>query len=69
MKINLDDRTLFGNDAGEDEDESILVSYFVNRPEFACMLALPDIPNTKRAGATLSLNRARNVSLPPPARG
>ena len=35
MKIPLDDRTLFGNDAGEDEDESVLMSYFVNQPAFA----------------------------------
>ncbi|HKE97022.1 MAG TPA: hypothetical protein VKB34_22125 [Povalibacter sp.] len=34
MKIFLDDRTLFGNDAGEDEKEPILISYFVNRREF-----------------------------------
>lgn len=38
MKIFLDDLTLFGNDAGEDEDESILMSYFVDRPEFARFL-------------------------------
>ena len=35
MKIPLDDRTLFGNDAGEDEDESVLMSYFVSQPAFA----------------------------------
>jgi hypothetical protein len=38
MKIILDDRTLFGNDAGEDEKESILISYFVNRPDFTRFL-------------------------------
>ncbi len=36
--IKLDDKTLFGNDAGEDEDESILVSYFVDQPAFADFL-------------------------------
>ncbi|MBL8268587.1 P-loop ATPase, Sll1717 family [Steroidobacter sp.] len=34
MKINLDDRSLFGNDAGEDEDEDVLMSYFVNHYNF-----------------------------------
>jgi hypothetical protein len=38
MKIKLDDKSLFGNDAGEDEDESILVSYFVDQPAFADFL-------------------------------
>lgn len=34
MKIDLADKSLFGNDAGEDEDESVLVSYFVDQPAF-----------------------------------
>jgi hypothetical protein len=38
MNIPLDDKTLFGNDAGEDEDESVLVSYFVDQPAFAPFL-------------------------------
>ena len=38
MKITLDDKTLFGNDAGEDEDEPLLVSYFVDQPAFAPFL-------------------------------
>ncbi len=38
MKIELDDKTLFGNDAGEDEDESVLISYFVDQPAFADFL-------------------------------
>ncbi len=38
MNIRLDDNTLFGNDAGEDEDESLLVSYFVDQPAFAPFL-------------------------------
>ncbi|MDM0115141.1 hypothetical protein QTI66_23530 [Variovorax sp. J22R133] len=38
MKIALDDKTLFGNDAGEDEDESVLMSYFVDQPAFADFL-------------------------------
>jgi len=38
VNIRLDDRTLFGNDAGEDEDESVLVSYFVDQPAFAPFL-------------------------------
>jgi hypothetical protein len=38
MKIILDDQSLFGNDAGEDENESVLVSYFVDRVEFARFL-------------------------------
>ena len=33
-KINFKDKTLFGNDAGEDEDEDVLISYFVNQTEF-----------------------------------
>lgn len=33
-KINFKDKTLFGNDAGEDEDEHVLISYFVNQTEF-----------------------------------
>jgi hypothetical protein len=38
MKIELDDKSLFGNDAGEDEDESVLISYFVDQPAFADFL-------------------------------
>lgn len=38
LKIRLDDKYLFGNDAGEDEDESVLMSYFVDRGEFAKFL-------------------------------
>ena len=34
LKIKLNDKTLFGNDAGEDEDEQVLVSYFVDQPSF-----------------------------------
>lgn len=34
MKIALDDKKLFGNDAGEDEDESVLMSYFVDQAAF-----------------------------------
>lgn len=33
-RLPLDDRTLFGNDAGEDEREDVLVSYFVDQPAF-----------------------------------
>ena len=36
--LKLDDVTLFGNDAGEDEDEAVLVSYFVNQRSFANFL-------------------------------
>jgi hypothetical protein len=36
--IRLNDKTLFGNDAGEDEDESVLISYFVDQPAFADFL-------------------------------
>jgi len=36
--IPLDDESLFGNDAGEDEDESILMSYFVDRADFSKFL-------------------------------
>ncbi|WP_076998667.1 P-loop ATPase, Sll1717 family [Variovorax sp. KK3] len=38
MKIALDDKTLFGNDAGEDEKEDMLMSYFVDQPAFADFL-------------------------------
>ena len=34
MDARLDDRSLFGNDAGEDENEAVLMSYFVDRPDF-----------------------------------
>lgn len=34
VSIKLDDKTLFGNDAGEDEDIEVLTSYFVNQPAF-----------------------------------
>lgn len=34
IKLNLGDRLLFGNDAGEDEDSEVLVSYFLNQPAF-----------------------------------
>lgn len=33
-RIPLDDKTLFGNDAGEDEREDVLVSYFVDQSAF-----------------------------------
>ncbi|RYZ92430.1 MAG: hypothetical protein EOP06_04270 [Proteobacteria bacterium] len=36
--IRLDDKSLFGNDAGEDEDESVLVSYFVEQAAYADFL-------------------------------
>ena len=34
MNIDLDDSSLFGNDAAEDEDEDVLASYFVDQPAF-----------------------------------
>lgn len=34
VNLKLDDKTLFGNDAGEDEDIDVLASYFVNQPAF-----------------------------------
>jgi hypothetical protein len=34
MIINLDDGTLFGNDAGEDEIPDVLASYFVDQRAF-----------------------------------
>lgn len=34
LKINLNDKSLFGNDAGEDENQEILESYFINNDEF-----------------------------------
>lgn len=37
-RIRLDDNTLFGNDAGEDEDEALLVGYFVDQPAFSGFL-------------------------------
>lgn len=36
--IPLDDPSLFGNDAGEDENESVLMSYFVDRDDFKAFL-------------------------------
>jgi hypothetical protein len=38
MEIRLNDPSLFGNDAGEDEREDVLMSYFVNRTDFANFL-------------------------------
>jgi hypothetical protein len=43
MDIPLNDGTLFGNDAGEDEDRDVLMSYFVDRPDFADFLN-PKVP-------------------------
>ena len=37
-QLALDDPDLFGNDAGEDEDERLLLSYFVEQPAFAAFL-------------------------------
>jgi hypothetical protein len=34
MSLALDDGTLFGNDAGEDEPAEILASYFVDQNAF-----------------------------------
>lgn len=34
MQINLTDERLFGNDAGDDEDEKVLSHYFLERREF-----------------------------------
>lgn len=34
MQIDLTDEQLFGNDAGDDEDENLLKCYFLERPEF-----------------------------------
>jgi hypothetical protein len=34
VTLKLDDKSLFGNDAGEDEDEDVLASYFVNQAAF-----------------------------------
>lgn len=39
MKIDLSDKTLFGNEAGEDEIENIFTSYAVERPEVGNFLA------------------------------
>ena len=35
MKIDITSKQLFGNEAGEDEDETIFKSYAVNRPEIS----------------------------------
>ena len=37
-RLDLSDATLFGNDAGEDENESVLLSYFVDQVAFADFL-------------------------------
>tara|TARA_R110001606_G_scaffold397010_2_gene572341 strand:+ start:4350 stop:5810 length:1461 start_codon:yes stop_codon:yes gene_type:complete len=34
VKINLKDKKLFGNDAGEDEDLDVLNSYYIDHPDF-----------------------------------
>lgn len=39
MKIDITSKQLFGNEAGEDEDEKIFNSYAVNRPEISDFLA------------------------------
>ncbi|MGF6598835.1 hypothetical protein P3T23_003552 [Paraburkholderia sp. GAS448] len=38
VQVKLGDRTLFGNDAAEDEDAHILNSYFLNQPKFSRFL-------------------------------
>ena len=38
LQICLDDDTLFGNDAAEDENRSVLMSYFVDQPAFSKFL-------------------------------
>lgn len=38
MKVALDDRSLFGNDASEDEPKPVFMSYFVDQPAFADFL-------------------------------
>lgn len=43
MKIDLGDPSLFGNDAGEDEEESVLLSYFVEQPGFGPFLSERDL--------------------------
>ncbi len=39
LKIDITSKQLFGNEAGEDEDEAIFKSYAVNRPEIADFLS------------------------------
>lgn len=34
LRIDLNDRKLFGNDAGEDEDLEVLNSYYIDHPDF-----------------------------------
>lgn len=34
LRINLNDKKLFGNDAGEDEDLEVLNSYYIDHPDF-----------------------------------
>ena len=34
VAINLKDKKLFGNDAGEDEDLDVLNSYYIDHPDF-----------------------------------
>lgn len=34
MQIDLNDKSLFGNEAGEDEDLDVLNSYFIDHPDF-----------------------------------
>ncbi|HBO5687715.1 TPA: hypothetical protein L4620_005382 [Pseudomonas aeruginosa] len=38
ISLKLNDKTLFGNDAGEDENIEVLTSYFVNQPAFTDFL-------------------------------
>jgi hypothetical protein len=38
MKIALDDKSLFGNEAAEDEKENVFASYAVERPEVTTFL-------------------------------
>ena len=45
MKIALDDKSLFGNEAAEDEHEDVFSSYAVDRPEVAsCRVPCDHIP-------------------------
>lgn len=34
LRININDKKLFGNDAGEDEDLEVLNSYYIDHPDF-----------------------------------
>lgn len=67
MNLDLTDDRLFGNDAGDDEDEKSLNFYFLERPEFARFYdrscALRIVKARKGTGKSALLRRTKTKAL------